>query len=483
MGTTAKRRPGDKLGNWILKELIGSGGNGYVWRVEPANGSGEERALKLLKRTDAKIFARFMSEIGALKLAHHVPGIVPLLDEDLNFRSSAGPRWYVMPLASPAGKAIDGVNVVGVVNAFVPLARTLSDLHGLGIHHRDIKLPNLLYLGGRLCFSDFGLVKYPGRPDLTPAKNDLGPKFLMAPEMRRDASTAAGAPADVYSFVKTLWVALTGIKLAFDGQYVPSGGLGLGRFHPETFFGPLEDLLAQCTVDDPTLRPRMAEVEARLADWVAMMADFQNRNLKEWVSIQHRLFPAGFPERAVWTGSDEIRAVLKLAAGTGGLNHVMLPSGGGHDLTGVALASESDLIMLNLGMHFVLKPKSLSFESFGPGSSWNYFRLEAEPIPPSGTPGAVVTSDGIEELICEFPSGTYVTFDAWEMGEYQDQPLPKGARPLIRILKGTFLIVAKGSWYNAVPDTYDARHRRVSGDAFRAYIAPYAAKYPEPPSL
>jgi hypothetical protein len=81
MAKSAKRSPGDKLGNWILKELIGGGGNGYVWRVSPAAGTGDDRTLKVLKRTSETIFKRFTAEIEALKHAKGIVGIVPLLDE------------------------------------------------------------------------------------------------------------------------------------------------------------------------------------------------------------------------------------------------------------------------------------------------------------------------------------------------------------------------------------------------------------------
>lgn len=180
MGKTATRAPGEKLGNWILQELIGGGGNGHVWRVSPANGVGEECALKLLKRTSETIFKRFVAEIGALKQAKNVEGIVPLLDEDLHHRPEAGPRWYVMPLAEPAELGYARRNAVAVVDAFVPLARTLAELHALDIHHRDIKPPNLLFLGGRLCFSDFGLVKYlDGRDRADLSRHAVSPERIM----------------------------------------------------------------------------------------------------------------------------------------------------------------------------------------------------------------------------------------------------------------------------------------------------------------
>jgi serine/threonine protein kinase len=480
MAKSAKRLPGDKLGKWILNELIGGGGNGYVWHVSPAAGTGEDRALKVLKRTSETIFTRFTAEIEALKRAKGIVGIVPLLDEDLNYNSEAGPRWYVMPLAEPITNGLTGASAIEIVEAFVPLARTLADLHMLGIHHRDIKLSNILFYEGRLCFSDFGLVKYPGRADVTPSKHELGPKFTMAPEMRRDAQTAAGAPADVYSFAKTLWSALTGLRLAFDGQYSAASSLGIKHFHGDIFSTPLDQLLSECTDNDPAFRPTIGDVEHRLADWVRMMHDFHSRNIREWLSIQSRLFPVGAPQRAIWTGIDEICAVLRVAAESRNLNHLFLPTGGGQDLTKIELAAEPGFISL-VGPSVILTPRSLSYESFGPGSPWNYFRLEAEPVPPTGVPGAYIGPDGLMEVLCELTAGKYVRIDVWEEGEYNDAPLPKAARPIQRALKGAFVMFAKRSWYNLISETYDARHQRMSGDEFRDYISQVAVKYPDPP--
>ncbi len=481
MAKSTKRSPGDKLGKWVLKELIGGGGNGYVWRVSSAAGTGEDRALKVLKRTSETIFKRFTAEIEALKHAKGIAGIVPLLDEDLSYNPKAGPRWYVMPLAKPITNDLVGGDPVTIAEAFVPLARTLADLHALSIHHRDIKPGNILLYESRLCFSDFGLVKYPGRADVTPSKHELGPKFTMAPEMRRDAQAAAGAPADVYSFAKTLWIVLTGQHLAFDGQYSAASGLGIKQFHGDIFSGPLDQLLSECTDNNPAGRPTMDVVEHRLADWVQMMRDFHSRNIREWLGIQSQLFPIGAPQRAVWTGIDEMCAVLRVAADSNNLNHVFLPTGGGMDLTRVEIAAESGFIRLTLGTQIILKPRSLSFETFGPGSPWNYFRLEAEQVPPTTVPGAYVTPDGMEELLCELTPGNYVSYEAWEKGEHDNAPLPDTARRISRALTGAFVIFAKRSWYNLISETYDGRHQRMSGDEFRDYIARSAVEYPDPP--
>lgn len=472
MSKTGQRKVGDKIGDWLLEEEIGAGGNGDVWRVSRA---GEpDRALKLLRNLSQTTLDRFTAEIAALKMAGDIAGIVPLLEHDLPLDPDKGPRWFVMPLAQPAATMLHGRKPEEIVAAFVPLAETLALLHGRGIFHRDIKPANLLTLGGRLCFSDFGLVKYPERKDITSVRRDVGPKFTMAPEMRREASKAAGGPADVYSFAKTLWIALTGQAYGFDGQYSAPGTLALSNYHRNVFSAPLDEILAECTDNDPSLRPSISSVKSSLADWVAIQEDFHQRNLREWVEVQRQLFPYGSPSRVSWLEINEICAVLRLASRTGSLNHMFFPSGGGLTIAGVSLAAEPGFIKLHTGIPTILKPKKLTFESFGDGSRWNYFRLEAKVEDPSGTEGVHLQADCYYEELCEIRPGEYVTPEAWECGEFNGRPLPPGAGPVVRYLKGSFVIFSTRSPYNLNPDTYDARHEKMGEEKFRDYIQRHA---------
>ena len=472
MSKAARRWVGDKIGDWVLEEEIGGGGNGVVWRVSQA---GEpDRALKILRRLSQTTFDRLTAEITALKMAGDIAGIVPLLEHELPHDPDKGPRWFMMPLAQTSSTYLHALKADEIVKAFVPLAETLALLHDRGIHHRDIKPANLLVLDSRLCLSDFGLVKYPTRKDITPIRSDVGPKYTMAPEMRREASKALGGPADVYSFAKTLWIALTGQSYGFDGQYSSAGALALSRYHPDIFSAPLDEILAECTDNDPAVRPLMSSVESRLADWVAMQEDFHRRNLREWVEVQTKLFPRGSPSRASWFGIDEICAVLRLASSTGSLNHMFFPDGGGLTVEGVSSAAEPGFIRLHSGIPTILRPKKLTFESFGKGSRWNYFRLEAQDIAPSGTKRGHVSADGYHEQLCEIRPAEYVTPYAWEYGEFNGRPLPSGAGPVMRYLKGSFVIFSTRSPYNLAPETYDARHEKMGEEKFRDYIQRHA---------
>lgn len=468
MAKAARRKPGDRVGRWRLEEILGGGGNGVVWRVSSA---GEpDRALKLLRNLGQTARLRIAAEIEALKLAEDIEGVIPLLEYDLPRDPADGPRWFVMPLAKPLARGIVDRAPERAVAEFKPLAETLARLHARGIFHRDIKPANLLRLDGRLCFSDFGLVKYPRRGEITPLRGDVGAKFTMAPEMRRDASNADGGSADVYSFAKTLWIALTGQMLGFDGQYSADGALALGIYHRRAFVAPLDRLLMEATDNDPAKRPTMRQVVSRLDDWLKLTSDFHSRNLDEWIEVQSRLFPFAAPSRTTWYELGDIVRVLRIASKTEGLNHMFFPDGGGLTIRAVDVSSEPGSIRLDCDLKYNVRPLKLTFEAFGRGSPWNYFRLEAEPVSPSGTEGAYLSSSGFKESVCEIRPGEYVEFEAWEHGEHEDEPLPRSAQPLTRMLKGSFVIFSTRSHYNLDSATYDARHERLGEEGFRRYI-------------
>lgn len=292
----------------------------------------------------------------------------------------------------------------------------------------------------------------------------------MAPEMRREASKANGGPADVYSFAKTMWIALTNQPWGFDGQYSAEEALALNLYHRKAFTAPLDKLLSECTDNDPAKRPTMAEVTERLNNWIEVDADFHLRNLGEWVDVQSRLFPLASPSRATWFNPDDIIHVPRQASKTDGLNHMFFPDGGGLTISAIDHSLESGSVRLDCDLKFVVKPLKLTFESFGSGSSWSYFRLEADPVAPTGTDGAYLPESGYKETVCEISPGEYVAIDAWEYGEYEGELLPSSARLLTRYLKGSFVIFSTRSPYNLDSAAYDARHEKFGEDDFRRYI-------------
>lgn len=458
-------KPGDSLAAWTLIKNIDAGGNADVWLARRSDR--QMGAIKVLRNLKEETYARFRNEISALQKLGQMDGIIPMLESDFPEGKGARP-WYAMPIAQPIRTFFGNADSKAIVTEFVRLGQTLEKLHGLHIAHRDIKPENLLALNGRLCFSDFGLVKYPDLAPITPERRDVGAKFTMAPEMRREAAGADGLPADVFSFAKTLWILLTRQPLGFDGPYVASSSVGLKNFLGDNYTTILDKLLSDCTQHDPLVRPAITEVVARLVEWLDVIDDFQLQNAYEWKEFAEKFFPLQAPEEATWTDPDAIIAVLAEIAKVPGLNHLFFPDGGGMTLRGVKRAAEPGFIDLDTDFAVLLKPAKLTYVSFGLDPNWDYLRLEAEPVAPTGRYPAKA-GDYIEYL-SELLPGEYDHPDVHEYRFDRDRELPEGSRSVVRYLKGTMVFFSTSSAYNQNSATYDARHEKMSEAEFKAYM-------------
>lgn len=202
-------------------------------------------------------------------------------------------------------------------------------------------------------------------------------------------------------------------------------------------------------------------------DWAA----FRETNPLEWADVQARMFPVVVPTRAVWEDVDLIVDVLTLLGEKPNLNHLFLPSGGGLDLHRAARSVREPgcIEFITNGCVSLLKPRRLMFESFLGDPQWNYFRLAADDLEPSGVYEDLDQSVGHEELT-DIGRKIYAERLYWDCDEYEGGPLPPHSRPLMRYFRGAFVIFQKTSIYNRNPSTYDARHNNVSADGFREYI-------------
>lgn len=467
MRTAAK--PGDRVGDWTLVSKIDAGGNGDVWRV--SNSKGDDKfAIKILRRMEDVRFHRFRNEIITIKSLSGVVGVVPIIDYNIPANSGLSPPWYVMPLAIPMHIYISTIDYKSVARSFVLISRTIAHLHSLNIAHRDIKPENILFINDVPHISDFGLSKTPDSDALTKTIEDVGAKFTMAPEMRRDAVHADYRAADVYSLAKSLWIALTRSKLGFDGEYQRDSAIALTHYLKDLYLGLLDHLLEESTDHDPTRRPSAENFANRLEEWLAVSADFHRRNNLEWQDTIQSLFGISCPERASWTGNDAISKVLNFLGHATGLNHMFYPGGGGNTITASLLAGESSLIEIEALGTALLRPLQLTFYNIDPDHYLSFFWLEAGRIKPTGIYERDET-DFSEHLTEIFP-GQYEERNVWEYAGFdpEAEPLPKTARPVTRYLRGSFVIFSTRSPYNLDAGTYDARHQAMGEAKFVYYI-------------
>jgi serine/threonine protein kinase len=215
---------GQTLGQYELRELLGAGGMGAVYR-------GFQTALKrhvAVKVIRADITrqsgyeARFVREAQLAAALEH-PNIVPIYD----YGNQRGIHYIVMRLLTGGTLAdrLDGVRhedltlptYAEVTQVTRQLADALGYAHQQGVIHRDIKTSNVMFDdAGKVYLVDFGIAKMAGSTtSATNTNSTLGTPMFMAPELwRGDEVTPA---ADQYALAIVVYTMLTG-RLPFEGD-------------------------------------------------------------------------------------------------------------------------------------------------------------------------------------------------------------------------------------------------------------------------
>ena len=253
------------VGGYHVKDVIGTGGMGTVYRVEHSL-LGRPAALKVLLAEhshDHDTVSRFFNEAKAAAAIRH-PGIVEVYDfgylpdgaaylvlelldgESLSARLRARGR-----LPEPEALAI----VRGIASA-------LAAAHAKGIVHRDIKPDNIFLVpdlergGDRVKVLDFGIAKLMGESGHghgpTQSGVILGTPAFMAPEQCR-AAARVDHRADLYAVGCVLMQLLTGA-----GPFDEHGGT-------------LERIAAHLHTPAPSLRSRVPAASERADALVARL--------------------------------------------------------------------------------------------------------------------------------------------------------------------------------------------------------------------
>ncbi|XP_023556625.1 mitogen-activated protein kinase kinase kinase 21, partial [Octodon degus] len=279
-----------------LKELIGAGGFGQVFR---ATWQGQEVAVKAARRDleqDAAAAAESVRREARLFAMLRHPNIIelrgvclrqPHLCLVLEFaRGGALNRALAAtdPRA-PGPRRARRIPPHVLVNWAVQIARGMLYLHEeavVPILHRDLKSSNILLLekiehddfyNKTLKITDFGLAREWHR---TTKMSAAGTYAWMAPEVIRSSLFSKGS--DIWSYGVLLWELLTGEVpyRGIDGLAV-AYGVAVNKLTlpiPSTCPEPFAKLMKECWEQDPHIRPSFASILQQLSDIeVAVMTE------------------------------------------------------------------------------------------------------------------------------------------------------------------------------------------------------------------
>jgi tetratricopeptide (TPR) repeat protein len=217
-GGPAELGIGARLGPYELRERIGAGGMGTVFRAERVADFAQTVAVKVLRPAllGADRVARFEGERAILAGLEH-PNVVRLLDGG---RSADGQPYLVMEHVAglPLDEAVERhrLDLRQRAALLEQAARAVEFAHRRGVVHRDLKPGNLLVApapdgaGWALKVADFGLARQAddAAPRLTQTGAIVGTPAYMAPEQA--AGSPVGPAADVYALGAVLYELLTG---------------------------------------------------------------------------------------------------------------------------------------------------------------------------------------------------------------------------------------------------------------------------------
>jgi len=214
--------PGDCVGRYTIRRLIGEGGMGRVFAaVDPE--LGRTVAIKLIRSDRAvapRARARLLREAQALARVRH-PNVVSVYDVGTQNDHVFIAMEHVEGATLREWIAAKKRSWREVLGAFIDAGRGLAAAHAEGIVHRDFKPDNVIVGEDRVVVVDFGVARAAADGDdetvepremieatVTLTGEHVGTPVYMAPEQR--AGGRVTERADQYAFCVALWEGLHG---------------------------------------------------------------------------------------------------------------------------------------------------------------------------------------------------------------------------------------------------------------------------------
>lgn len=216
----AERWVGRRIGNYLVRDVLGAGGMGVVLLAERADQQFEQRvAIKVIRAgmATSDVLRRFRHERHVLAQLDH-PNIARLIDGGA---TDDGTPYLVMECVR--GEPIDrycderGLSVSERLRLFLRVCAPVQHAHQHLVVHRDLKPGNILITPeGEPRLLDFGIAKVldpsataHGAATTAPAQRLLTPRYASPEQLRGEAVTTA---SDIYSLGVILYELLTGVR-------------------------------------------------------------------------------------------------------------------------------------------------------------------------------------------------------------------------------------------------------------------------------
>ncbi len=223
------------MGPYVLRERIGLGGMGEVWKAEQSTPIRRTVAIKLIKAgmDTREVLGRFEAERQALALMDH-PCIAKVFDAGT---TPEGRPYFAMEYVqgSPIDEYCDKrrLNTSERLELFQKVCHGVQHAHQKAVLHRDLKPSNVLVadVDGKPLpkIIDFGVAKATTRA-LTDATMHtslgqlIGTPEYMSPEQAEFTSEDVDTRTDVYSLGVILYELLVGC-LPFDSKMLRRAGI------------------------------------------------------------------------------------------------------------------------------------------------------------------------------------------------------------------------------------------------------------------
>jgi len=266
--------PPVRFDRYELREELGRGGMGLVYRAVQTVPIHREVALKLVREglDGAGVARRFDVERQTLAMMEH-PNIARVLDAGT---AQDGRPFFVMELVPgvPLTRycADHDLSLPARLRLMLPVCAAVQHAHQKGIIHRDLKPSNVLVMeqDGRAVpkVIDFGIAKALSesllQPGLTRDGQLIGTLDYMSPEQARGDSVAVDARTDIYALgVMTYELVIGSLPHGDRTDYIPARLRRICEEAPRSFaaaapgrrFDPdLETIVRKALATDPADR-------------------------------------------------------------------------------------------------------------------------------------------------------------------------------------------------------------------------------------